>query len=129
MHCWSRHEERLGNHPNAHPLWKQCRVACAPVMIFGFGMNPFLTSAQSGFTTATSYTNIQKIRAHNKNTTSSRKRMFLKPKMRRNRTSAAVMRTPPHRGRPNSRYKAVADPMTYAKSVATMEISAITHKG
>ena len=48
------------------------------------------------------------------------------PSARRSTTSADVSSTPAHMGMPVSRFSATADPMTSARSVATMASSAAT---
>ena len=55
----------------------------------------------------------------------------LKPFAWRNKirnTSTTVMTTPQVKGIPKSRFKAIADPMTSAKSQAAIAISQKTHK-
>ena len=69
-----------------------------------------------------------KLTAHKQMIKISRNRKDLVPNVMMNRTSAPVISTPPQIGMWKSRFRATADPMTSARSVAAIATSAMNQR-
>ena len=92
------------------------------------GSSPRNRGIGSGFALASSKMKQQPMRKMKEPISASRNRKWRPCSIRTNSTSADVMNTPATSGRSNSRFSAMAEPITSAMSQAAMAVSASTQR-